>query len=383
VTSSPRWIDDAAGLEDVLAAAVREPTYALDTEFHRERTYYPQLALLQLCWAGQTALIDPLAVDVAPLAALLDGPGLAILHAAQQDLEVLGRACGTIPSRLFDTQLAAGFLGHATPSLANLVSAELGIQVPKADRLSDWLRRPLSHDQLTYAAADVDHLHELHARLAAELDELGRLEWALAECEELRVRPTGPGQPEDAWLRLKDLRTLRGRARNVARAVAAWRERRAARQDLPTRFILSDLALLGIAQRPPSNRDQLRAIRGVEERHLRAPLGDELLAAVAAGQADTAMLRTDEGGPDLERRLRPAITLVSAWVAQLAKDQRLDTSLLATRADLTDLLGGAPHARLASGWRAEVLGDDVKRLVAGEAALAFDPEGQLRLLRLD
>jgi ribonuclease D len=164
--------------------------------------------------------------------------------------------------------------------------------------------------------------------------------------------------------------------------VTAWRERRAARQDLPTRFIISDLAVLGIAQRPPSTIDQLRAIRGVEERHVRAPLGDELLAAVAEGQADTTQLRTDEGGPELERRLRPAVTLVSAWVAQLAKDQRLDTSMLATRSDLIDLLGGVANARLASGWRAEVLGDDVKRLVAGEAAIAFEPSGQLRLLRL-
>jgi ribonuclease D len=168
----------------------------------------------------------------------------------------------------------------------------------------------------------------------------------------------------------------------VAKAVTAWRERRAARQDLPPRFILSDLAVLGIAQRPPASLEQLRSIRGVEERHVRSPLGDELLAAVASGRADNTELRVDDGGADLERRLRPAVTLVSAWVAQLARDQRIDTTLLATRSDLVDLLSGAGGARLGTGWRAEVLGDDVKRLVAGDAALAFDPGGQLRLLRL-
>ena len=341
MTAGPRWVADDAGLAEVLAGASAEPTYALDTEFHRERTYYPQLALLQLAWGGQTALIDPLAVDVGPLASLLDGPGLAVLHAAQQDLEVLARACGTLPARLFDTQLAAGFLGHATPSLANLVGAELGVQVPKADRLSDWLRRPLSRDQLTYAAADVaPPPRPLRAPVAAS--SWSSVAWTGPSPSARSCAPARPARvdPEDAWLRLKDLRTLRGRARNVARAVTAWRERRAARQDLPTRFILSDLAVLGIAQRPPSTMDQLRAIRGVEERHVRAPLGDELLAAVAEGQADTTQLRTDDGGPELERRLRPAVTLVSAWVAQLAKDQRLDTSLLATRSDLVDLLGG-------------------------------------------
>ncbi len=377
-----RWVDDDVSLAEVVEAASAAPAYALDTEFHRERTYYPQLALVQLNWGDTTALIDPLAVDVAPLAALLDGPGLAVLHAAQQDLEVLARACGTLPARLFDTQLAACFVGHATPSLANLIAAELGLPLPKADRLSDWLRRPLTRDQLLYAASDVDHLLELHRRLVAQLDELGRLDWALAECEELRTRPTGPGDALDAWLRLKDLRTLRGRARNVARAVAAWRDRRAARQDLPGRFILSDLAILGIAQRPPHSAEQLRAVRGVEDRHLRAPVLQELLDAVAEGVADTTTLRTDDAGGDLERRLRPAVTLVSAWVAQLAKDERLDTTLVATRSDLVELLSGAPDARLAAGWRAEVLGDDVKRLVAGEAAIAFEPSGQLRLLRL-
>ena len=120
--------------------------------------------------------------------------------------------------------------------------------------------------------------------------------------------------------------------------MAAWRERRAARQDLPARFILSDLAVLGIAQRPPRSAEALRAIRGVEERHLRPPLVDELLAAVAEGTEDTAELRSDDGGNELERRLRPAVTLVSAWVAQLAKDQRIDTTLLATRSDLVALL---------------------------------------------
>ncbi len=152
-----------------------------------------------------------------------------MLHAAQQDLEVLTHACGAVPARLFDTQLVAGFLGHSTPSLSSLVSGELQIRLPKADRLTDWLRRPLSEDQKTYAASDVAHLFELYDGLAAQLEELGRLDWALAECEELRTRPVGPSDPDDAWLRLKDVRTLKRHARGVAEAVAAWRERRAAR----------------------------------------------------------------------------------------------------------------------------------------------------------
>jgi ribonuclease D len=227
VTDEALWVADEATFADLIATLVSEPRYALDTEFHRERTFHPKVALVQLGWPGGIALVDPLAIDLRGIAPLFEGPGLAVVHAAQQDLDVLTRTCGTVPGRLFDTQLAAGFIGHATPSLGNLLQAELGIKLPKADRLSDWLRRPLSAGQMSYAAADVAHLLELHDRLVAQLEELGRLQWALDECEELRTRPTGPGNPDDAWLKLKDVRTLRGKSRGVARAVAAWRERRA------------------------------------------------------------------------------------------------------------------------------------------------------------
>ena len=241
------WVDTTAGLSELIDQLLDEPRYALDTEFHRERTYYPRLALVQLAWSGGLVIVDPLACDIRQLARLLDGPGLAVLHAAQQDLDVLTHACGTVPSRLFDTQLAAGFLGYSTPSLSSLVSAELQIHLPKGDRLTDWLRRPLTNDQREYAASDVEHLFELHDRLSAALEAEGRLSWAEAACEELRVRPQGPADPDAAWLRLKDTRTLKARNRGVARAVAAWRERRAAASDIPPRQVLPDLALLGIA----------------------------------------------------------------------------------------------------------------------------------------
>jgi ribonuclease D len=377
-----RWVADNADLRGVVEEARREERYALDTEFHRERSYYPKLALVQLAWADQIALIDPLAADVHELVPLFDGPGLAVLHAAQQDLDVLTHACGVVPSRLADTQLLAGFLGYSTPSLASLVGAELQVRLPKSDRLTDWLRRPLSDDQRTYAVSDVAHLFELYERLADQLVALGRLDWALVECEELRTRPVGPAEPDDAWLRIKDVRTLRRHGRGVAKYVAAWRERRAARVDTPVRSVLPDLAVLAVAQRAPRTVGELRACRGVDERHARAGAAQEILDAVAEGREHPVDLpERDEDVVD--RTLRPAVTLVSAWVSQLARQQRIDTMLLATRADLVALLRGDADARLAHGWRAEVLGDDVKRLVAGEAALSFDGHGSLRLIELD
>ena len=374
-----RWVDDSAGLREVVAALLDAPAYTIDTEFHRERSYYPHLALVQLGWGDEVVLVDPLVVDLAPLAAVLEGPGLAVLHAAEQDLEVLERAAGAIPTRLFDTQLAAGFVGMSSPSLVNLVEKLLGQRLPKGDRLTDWTKRPLSPAQRSYAASDVAHLLELHARLKADLESRGRLTWAEQECEELRIRSRQPQDPDTAWWRLKESRQLRGPARGVAQALTAWRERRAASSDIPPRFVLSDLAVVAIANRPPRSRADLEGVRGLDGRQLRGDAWDQLLQAVEQGQAlGPAQLRLPPVD-ELDRRLRPAVTLVSAWVAQLSSDLEIEQALLATRSDLHSFLRGDPEARLATGWRDELVGAPVRRLVDGQAALAFDGRGGLAL----
>jgi ribonuclease D len=373
------WVDSQADFDAVVAALASVDRYALDTEFHRERTYYPHLALLQLAWDGRLVLVDPFAVDLRGFASVLEGPALAVLHAADQDLEVLELACGTAPSRLFDTQLAAGFLGQSAPSLGNLIDRMLGVRLPKGDRLTDWTRRPRTADQMAYAASDVEHLLAVHDALLAELDGRGRRAWAEQECEVLLRRPRLRVEPRRSWWRLKEARQLRGRSRAVAQEVAAWRETRAAAQDQPVRFVLPDLALVSIANRPPRSRDDLADVRGLDGRYIKGEAGTELMEAVQRGQklpdSEIQIPPTDE----LDRPLRPAVTLVSAWVAQLASDLSIDASLLATRADLHAFLRREADARLALGWRHELVGEPVRRLVAGEAALAFDGRGGLSL----
>jgi ribonuclease D len=368
--------DDA--LEDLVDDLVRVERYALDTEFHRERTYYPRLALVQVAWDGGVAIVDPLVCDVRRLTRLLRSDRLAVLHAAQQDLDVLWHACGEVPARLVDTQLFAGFLGYSTPSLVSLVNGELGVTLGKGDRLTDWLARPLSDQQLAYAASDVEHLLALYDRLVTQLSALGRDGWAVEACEELRTRPVGPGDPNDAWLRIKDVRTLKARARGVARSVAAWRDERARRGDIPVRQVVPDLGVLGVAQQAPRTLDQLARCRGLDARHTRGPIADEMLAAVERGLQVPVEI-PQEVGEELDRRLRPAVTLVSAWVAELARQERIDTALLATRADLTALLRGDADARLRFGWRAELVGEGISRLVEGRAGLTFDGQGGLTL----
>ncbi len=377
-----RWIEQQAELDELIATLLVEPRYALDTEFHRERTYFPKLALVQVAWrtvdGQQLALIDPLAVDVTPLGKLFSSDSLCVIHAAQQDLDVLTHAVGSVPTKMFDTQLAAGFVGYGTPSLVSLLQGEIGISPPKGDRLTDWLRRPLTDSQCQYAAADVEYLLEVHERLVAQLAEAGRLAWAEDACEELRTRPTSGSAPDDAWLRLKDARSLRPSARAVAQSLAAWRERRAMRTDVPVRQVLPDLAILGVSQRAPSSTKELSQARGVDERHSRGAIAEEILDAVRSAKGNPAP-SPPPSADDLDRSMRPAVTLVSAWVGQLARDEKLDPTLLATRADIVAFLRGDDDARLGVGWRNELVGDGIRRLVGGEAGLTFDPEGRLRL----
>ena len=363
-----------------MAAARLEPRYALDTEFHREQTYFPRLGLVQLAWPGRVILVDPLAVSPEPLGELLDSPATAITHAPDQDLEILQHAVGRVPNRLFDTQTAAGFCGMRSPSLQDLLDRFLDVQVPKGDRLSDWLRRPLKPQQLDYAANDVRHLLDLHDRLHAALAARDRLAWCEEECEKLRLRVASPRQPEEAWLRVRELRRLPRRSQPMALAVAAWRERRAAALDLPPRYVLSDLALAAVVQAAPRTRAALDAVRGVDHRAVAGAPGAELLEVISQARRNPPRI-----APALtaNRRshLQPVAALVSAWLSQVARDDELDPALVATRADLESFLEGRPGARLAGGWRYERYGFRVEELVAGKAAVALEPGGRLRLER--
>lgn len=369
------WIDDAAALSAAIADAMAADRYAVDTEFHRERTYWPKVALVQIGWGegddARVLLIDPLAVSLDPLIELFAGPGLAVMHASSQDIEVFEQAIGVVPAQLYDTQIAAGFVGYGTPSLTALVEGELGFRLPKGDRLTDWLRRPLDEHQRAYAASDVAHLLEVQQRLDDRLAESGRTAWVQAENDARRDwRPMR--EPDSAYHRIKEARQLRGNALAVVRAVAGWRERRAAELDIPSRHVMADLAVVSIANRQPKTVADLKGIRGLDDRMRRGPLADQVLAAVAeglaAGPPRSTAPATDH---ELDRKLRPAVALVSAWVAQLARTNRIDTSLLATRSDIEDLLMTS-SGRLTEGWRAELVGGPVRDLVDGRAALAFD-----------
>jgi ribonuclease D len=384
-SEAPQIVTTSDGLASLISELGTASEYALDTEFHRERTYWPRLALVQVAWRTgpehrpQVALIDPLATDPEPLAQVLAGPAVMVAHAATQDLEVLARACDASPSKLFDTQIAAGFLGHGSASLASLAERFLRVRLTKGDRLTDWSRRPLTSSQLAYAASDVAHLLSLADAISAQLKARGRLGWAEEESATLLARPQNQTDPHEAWWKLRDNRHLQGVSRAIAQELAAWREERAQALDVQPRMVLADLALLSIAHSPPSTAAALRETRGIDARHLRGNAEEEIMAAVARGQAlPPKNLRLAQSEP-MSKELRPAVTLATAWVAQLSRDEEVDAALLATRTDVVDFLSDKPAARLGQGWRAGLVGAPLRRLADGEASLALDGHGRLLL----
>jgi ribonuclease D len=369
------WVDSDRALEGVVEQVGVEPRYALDTEFHGERTYHPQLALIQIGWPGGVALIDPFNVDLAPLHDLLSGGGMMVAHACDQDLAILDRACGTLPSKLFDTQIAAGFMGLGTPALTALAEKMVRVKIAKGDRLTDWTKRPLSEPQREYAASDVEHLLAISDALCIDLEGRGRLEWAHDECEARRVRPRGKPDARTAWWRIKGSRQFRGKTRGVAQEVAAWREHSAEAADIPPRFVLPDLALMGVIQKPPRTKDDLEGIRGIDGRHTRDAVARDLLAAVERGLA----LESDDlclpDRDDSDRTLGPAVSVISAWLNQRAHELDLESQLLATRSDLVDLLNTGA-GRLAEGWRNELVGEPIRALIESRAAITLADGGR-------
>ena len=370
-----RVVETDQALDEVVEQLLDTDRYAIDTEFHRERTYYPQLALIQITWPGDLVLIDPIAVDPEPLAEVFNSDVEAVLHACSQDLEVLELATGAAPNRIFDTQIAAAFVGMRTPSLASLHDHLLGLKLPKANRLTDWLRRPLEPEQMAYAASDVENLLEIQDLLIDQLEDNGRLAWADDECELARLKGLSVRNPEEAWQRIKEARSLGPRARAAAQQLAKWREESAQDRNIPVRHVLPDLAIVALAQKAPTNIADVSKTRGMERRSVSKRDAAEIVEVIAAAkdmEPPPTQPHKSSGGPDL----RPAVTLIAAWMSQYADDMNLDPAILGSRSDIEEFVRSG-ESRLAHGWRHDLAGSPIRSLLAGDAAVAFDGDGRV------
>jgi ribonuclease D len=386
-----------ASSSDVAAAAATARAagrLGIDTEFMSEGRYRALLCLVQVAvdtapdgGGPQILLIDALGdVDVSPLAELLADPAIeVVLHAGRQDVAILRRAWHTELTNIFDTQIAAGFAGgSAQAGYSNLIGALLGQRVGKTASYTRWDARPLTAEQLGYAGEDVAHLLQLADEIERRLRESGRLEWAREECRRLESA-TDERDPETVWERLPRIGQLDPRSRAVARELAAWRERTASEADRPVGSIVADPALVELAKRRPSSLSALEPIRGLHPPTIKRR-GQAMLDAIARGREAPPIPR-DEGRARSEPGDAPLIALAEALLRARALEAGLAYELIASRAELELIVGAArrsepePDLRTLSGWRRELVGDDLRDLLAGRSAVSVGPGRRLGLTR--
>lgn len=375
------YLTTQAELDDFCVEAKKARVLAVDTEFMREKTYYPQLCLVQVAAGSTIAAVDPIAIeDLSPLTALLaDEAIVKVFHACSQDLEVLYDALGVVCAPVFDTQIAAAFLGLRTQlGLGQLVEAYTGVHLAKAESLTDWSRRPLDPEQLVYAEDDVRYLGEIYECMCRELTERDRLGWVLPEMAEACSREHVVRDPYRAYERLRRSGSLTRRQLAVAREVCAWREYAAAERDIPRKWLVSDEVLVEVCRRAPANAERLRRVRGTD--NLNDQDVAQLVDAVARGLACPA-----EDCPHADRHSRPApeaegvCDLMYAVLRLVSEKSGVAPQLIASKDDLVEFMGNRKRSRLASGWRWELAGEPLSRLLDGELGLTVK-NGKIELL---
>jgi ribonuclease D len=349
------WIDEPEALRTRLDAWQGQTRVGLDTEFIRERTFYPQLALVQLSVPGDVLLVDPLADGVAAaLRPLLEDRGVQkIMHSASEDLQALLRGCGTLPTPVFDTQVAAAMAGMgAGLGYQKLVEQVTGVALEKGETRSDWLRRPLSESQLKYAADDVLHLHELHAALDAKLRALGRLGWLQADGERALQVAAGDADDPMPHLSLRSAQTLDATGQARVRRLLRWRDAEARRSDRPKGWVLDNELAVQLSRRPFEN---FHAFNAALDANPKAPrrARKELFEMLAQPLDEEERQLPLNHAPDAidKQRLRGMQDAVAALAASLD----IPEGLLCARRHLEALLEGRGWPEALQGWRRSLL----------------------------
>ncbi len=373
----PSLITDTETLAALCERLRTETFVTVDTEFMRERTYWPELCVVQLASDTEVAVVDAQApgMDLAPLGALLaDQSVMKVFHAARQDIEIFVLLFGDVPRPLFDTQIAAMVAGFGDQvGYDALISSLTGGHIDKAHRFSDWSARPLSPAQITYAAADVTHLRRAYEKLKAKLERDNRLDWVAEEMGILADPNTYRANPETLWEKLRP-RTNNRRMLGMLRAVTAWREREAQRSNIPRQRMLKDETLLEIAATAPADADQLARARGVTRGFADGKSGVSLLAAIAEAKLlpDDAMpeLPTHRDGPKPSPAL---VSLLKVLLAAKCEQFNVAPKLVANSEEIDRLATeDQPDVPSMTGWRAEVFGQDAMALKRGGLALGVD-----------
>ncbi|MEX1082056.1 MAG: ribonuclease D [Halofilum sp. (in: g-proteobacteria)] len=379
MSETPDLITTTDALAETVARLRERDWFALDTEFIREDTYWPQLCLIQVATDEHLACIDPLALaDLEPFYALLADPAVTkVLHAADQDLEVFHLATGRLPAPVFDTQLAAPLLGFPEQAgYGRLVEALLDVRLTKGHARTDWRERPLPEPALRYAADDVRYLVPLYEALRAGLAARERLGWLEEEFARLTDAARYERAPEDAWHRLKGIDRLSGPGRSVIRALARWREQEARNANVPRGRILRDEALVDLARALPADRKQLGRLRSLRGRPLER-YGADLLTLIeeAREQTPPELRTTPTLGPELDERGQALAEALHAVVHLRCAEHAVNPEIVVSRRDLGRIAGGEAASAILGGWRSDLVATDLDAFMAGRQSLRHDETG--------
>jgi ribonuclease D len=379
------YIDRPDELSAFCAQLRGEPWLAFDTEFIREKSYYPRLCLIQVGSPGKFACIDPLALeDLTPLLDVLYDPAvLKVVHACSQDLEIFAHLRDSVPAPIFDTQLAAPLLGLPEQmGYAAFVKEMRGVSLDKAQARTDWSRRPLGEAQLRYAADDVRYLVDIYPQMKSRLEALGRLAWLRAEFEPYeRVERYRP-DPARAWQRIRGAERLRPRALSILQLLARWREETAQARDLPRNWVMKDDALVDVARLAPSSREALGKLRALPPKTAER-YGETLLELVQQG-----LQREPDTGPAWRRGSKPTTQeealadLLQAQLRLLADASQINSAVIASRKDLLALVQGEEDSGLLRGWRREMAGNELLAMCRGRRS-ACVRDGRVQISAID
>jgi ribonuclease D len=382
-------VTDSQTLADLCARLARSPYVAIDTEFMRENSYWPELCLIQIADSEEAAAIDPMApgLDMKPLLDLMTANDevLKIFHAGGQDLEIVYNLTGKTPFPLFDTQIAAMALGMGEQvGYSNLVESWTGVKLDKGARFTDWARRPLDKRQIDYAIGDVTYLAQIFPKLLDKLKRTGRGGWLDQEMERLGNPASYINDPETSWQRVK-VPSRKPEVLGRLKSIAAWREREAQGKDLPRGRIMKDETLGDVAGNPPREQRDLAKVRGLSASWATNDIGARLMAAIAAAvpMPEDEMPARDDRKPGLGKDGALVADLLKLLLKIRSKETDVAARLIA-RSDELELLAAGRREGLSilDGWRFEQFGRDALDLVEGRLGFAVK-DGKLKMTRLE
>jgi ribonuclease D len=373
-----QYIDTPGQLATLCEQIKKEPWLALDTEFLREKTYYPKFCLLQIATPEWVACIDPIALP--QLESLFDAiynPAIVkVFHSCRQDLEIFFQWTGKLPSPIFDTQVAAPLLGFQdNPGYAMLVSSLLSVNLNKAHTRADWSKRPLTEAELEYAADDVIYLCQIYQIMVQKLTALGRIDWLKNDFAELTNPALYKVDPETAWFKIKGKNKLTGKQLSIIQTLAQWREKIAQAEDRPKSWLLRDELLFDLAKLQPETVQELANVRGINERSVNR-YGKELCQLITAAKNRSPIpLHEKDRSAKKTQQEEAILDILTALVRVRAEENALNPTILASRKDLEELLSnGDDECPLLHGWRYTMAGKELVGLLKGELLLGIDSD---------